>query len=186
MLAEIKAAKRKTLETPSAPAPSSGKPSPTMRPDDQISVPDKSSTATLPSAGESVSSQLSQLSLQQSPQQMHQQIPQPSPPMMNRPSTPQQGVMPPNRMNMPQPQMTGPPGQPYPPYHDPRYQQQQQQPYPPPHGIPRPPMMQPQQQNPYAPIPNPAVMGRPPYNQQGYPPMDVAPPRVSFLTKIHT
>ncbi|CDH52710.1 agc pkc protein kinase [Lichtheimia corymbifera JMRC:FSU:9682] len=193
MLAEIKAAKRKTLET--GPSTSSAsKPTP-PRPDDQGSLPELSTGGSPSTPTESISTQLSQLSLQQqqqqtSPQQqpqppMHQQMPpqhvqQPRPPVQQ-----QQPGMSPGRMNMPQPPpphmvpVPGP-GQPYQPYPaDPRYQQPppQQQPYPPSNVRP---VMQQQPPSPYAPIPNPAMMGRPPYNQpmqqQPYPPsMDMAP-----------
>lgn len=201
MLAEIKAAKRKTLET--GPSTSSAsKPTP-PRPDDQGSLPELSTGGSPSTPTESISTQLSQLSLQQqqqqtSPQQqpqppMHQQMPpQQMPPqhMQQQPRPPvqqQQPGMSPGRMNMPQPPpphmvpVPGP-GQPYQPYPaDPRYQQPppQQQPYPPSNVRP---VMQQQTPSPYAPIPNPAMMGRPPYNQpmqqqqQPYPPsMDMAP-----------
>ncbi|KAI8145862.1 kinase-like domain-containing protein [Fennellomyces sp. T-0311] len=183
MLAEMKAAKRKTLDTgPTMSTSSSLKPHHTPRPDDQMSVPDRSSSGSLPSTvSDSVSSQFSQLSLQQpmqqSPQPQH--LP-PSSPSMNRPmAPPSPGSMSPGRVNMP-PGPPGPPGQPHqqPPYPqyppDPRFQ-----PYPP-QGRPQ---MPPQPQSPYAPIPNPAIMGRPPYNQppppgapgQPYPGMEMAP-----------
>ncbi|KAI9474879.1 hypothetical protein BDB00DRAFT_943563 [Zychaea mexicana] len=191
MLAEMKAAKRKTLETgPTSSSSSSLKPQQTPRPDDQISVPDRSSSGSMPStASETISSQFSHLSLQQQqqqppppqPQQPQQQqhMPPPTSPSMNRPHPQSPGSMSPGRVNMPPPGPPhmmggGSPGQQHqqPPYSqypgDPRFQQQQppqQQPYP---LQPRPAMPQ-QPQSPYAPIPNPAVMGRPPYPPQGVP-----------------
>ncbi|KAG2220158.1 hypothetical protein INT45_013856, partial [Circinella minor] len=200
MLAEMKAAKRKTLETgPTSSSSSSLKPQhQTPRPDDQISVPDRTSSGSMPStASESISPQFSQLSLQtsqqqppsSSPQQIHQQPIQTSPPQhhqpiqqqpmpgspnMNRPPGSQSPNMSPGggRMNMP----PGPGG--VPPPHQMGYPPQQQ-PY---HPYPGQPQQQsrpaPAPPSPYAPIPNPAVMGRPPYPpgahvpgpQSGYPP----------------
>ncbi|KAI9322587.1 kinase-like domain-containing protein, partial [Dichotomocladium elegans] len=139
MLAEIKAAKRKTLDTGSNGGSSSPIPKPqqaTPRPDDQIPM-------------------------------MNRPLPpqQPHPPSPHHPQQQLPPSMSPGRMNMGQPPLpphmgNQPQYMPYPP--DPRFQHQQQQqplPYPPP-GMR--PVMPPPHQSPYAPIPNQPPMARPP------------------------
>ncbi|KAI9264328.1 hypothetical protein BDA99DRAFT_53540 [Phascolomyces articulosus] len=135
MLAEMKAAKRKTLETgPSSSSSSSLKPQSTPRPDEQLSNvssshPDRTSSGSVPTSAtpESISPQFSQLSLgssqttqqpvQGSPQPLHQQPPmQPPHQQQPSPSSPHQQppMMPgsPNNMNRPPPPggMVPPPG----------------------------------------------------------------------------
>lgn len=155
MLAEIKAAaKRKPTETASKPQPPK---TPTAE-EHTSGVPDRSSAGSLPSlTQESLSSDMSQLSLQSHnvPAAANRPAPMPMP------------------QPQPQPQHMGHPG--YPPQ-----QQPPQQYYP--QAVRPPSMPQVQPVSPYAPIPNPAVMGRPMYNppqQQPYPVMDAGAPRVS-------
>ncbi|KAI8364758.1 uncharacterized protein BYT42DRAFT_590338 [Radiomyces spectabilis] len=187
MLAEIKAAKRRTLETGPAPSTSTKPSRPTKHEEgmaQDTSVPSTPSSAQSAHSAHSdtLSSQLSQMSIQPSLAQTPPAMLRPQPQQPQQPSMPLPGQQPP-RMQMPQ----GPPplpqhGQqqymyqrPPPPSMDPRYQPHYQ---PQPSGWPSGHMQQQQQQQhqpPYTqPIPNPAMMGRPPYNQP-YPSMEVAP-----------
>ncbi|KAG0175116.1 Serine/threonine kinase [Apophysomyces sp. BC1015] len=162
MLAEIKAAKRKTLETGPSASTSTGHHKSNH---EETQAPSGGSPALPPV--EVATSQMSQMTLQPSPQPTHDSgyntsSPNvaPGPPRLN---------MPPPGHHPSQPPMLPPHGQPYPPHPqgmDPRYQPYPQQGVRPPPTMPQPQYVQK--------IPGQdAMMGRPPYNQP-YPPMEKA------------